>query len=299
MNTKALWTMLAFVAWSAGSTYWYVCEIKGFCNERPRAEVRAAEEKHIPATAPVTESENSSAESSRTESSVETASTGWLYFPHGSVNPVIGDSLKWNAFVKELASQASDGKKLRITGYYLPDEALSGKGESLGLMRARALGALLASSLDTTLFTYDAVQRQSATGETVAVNEEDFKWINENRYVQEKRDKVLIYFPFASDKEIRTPEILAYLDELAAELKQNPGLKVEITGYTDNIGRAESNKWWGMQRAKRVAALLRKRGVPTSQMIVKSGGEENPIADNATAEGRRLNRRVEIKKINS
>jgi outer membrane protein OmpA-like peptidoglycan-associated protein len=69
-------------------------------------------------------------------------------------------------------------------------------------------------------------------------------------------------------------------------------LKVEVRGHTDNVGSEESNHKLSHARANSVMAELVKNGVDPSRITAMGFGETMPIADNKTAEGRALNRRV-------
>ncbi len=86
-------------------------------------------------------------------------------------------------------------------------------------------------------------------------------------------------------------------DALAAVadlLLANPDFRVRIAGHTDNTGRSEVNLRISRERADAVLHWLQSRGVRSSQMITQGLGQTRPIADNATKEGRALNRRIEF-----
>lgn len=87
----------------------------------------------------------------------------------------------------------------------------------------------------------------------------------------------------------------AALKETASVLKQNPNLKVEIQGHTDNVGKPAYNKKLSQRRANAVMKGLVKQGVKKQRMTAKGYGMDQPIADNKTKEGRAENRRVELK----
>ncbi len=76
-----------------------------------------------------------------------------------------------------------------------------------------------------------------------------------------------------------------------------PGMRLEIAGYTDNIGDSKRNQQLSQKRAQAVMDYLVKQGVPADQLSAKGFGEADPIADNTTPEGRAKNRRVELHKI--
>jgi len=86
----------------------------------------------------------------------------------------------------------------------------------------------------------------------------------------------------------------AILDDLAVRMKNDPKLKANVIGYTDDSRLEKRAKGLGEKRAKAVAAYLEKQGVETSRMTITDGGPNNPVGDNTKAAGRTLNRRVEI-----
>jgi OmpA-OmpF porin, OOP family len=86
------------------------------------------------------------------------------------------------------------------------------------------------------------------------------------------------------------------LDKVAEVLKEHTEiLKIEVQGHTDNKGLRVANKILSQNRAKAVMAALVKRGIDKKRMTAKGYGQEVPIADNKTAEGRQKNRRVQFK----
>ena len=91
------------------------------------------------------------------------------------------------------------------------------------------------------------------------------------------------------------PDSYARLVEFAAALAKTPGARVIINGYTDNVGNATSNIRLSQERADAIKANLVSMGISADRLTAQGFGEENPIADNATAKGRELNRRVTVK----
>jgi OOP family OmpA-OmpF porin len=105
--------------------------------------------------------------------------------------------------------------------------------------------------------------------------------------------RLRINFDFnkAEVKKIYYKDIL----KVAMAIKSNPRIKkVEVAGYTDNIGDKDYNKKLSYKRAKAVANLLIKFGVNPKIIDVKGYGEEYPLVPNNTPTNRALNRRVEI-----
>ncbi len=84
------------------------------------------------------------------------------------------------------------------------------------------------------------------------------------------------------------------LDEVAAELKNYPTVKIEVQAHTDSDGSAKYNLWLSERRARSVINYLGQRGISTGRLIPMGYGETQPIADNNTEEGRAQNRRVEF-----
>jgi outer membrane protein OmpA-like peptidoglycan-associated protein len=78
-------------------------------------------------------------------------------------------------------------------------------------------------------------------------------------------------------------------------LKQNATWKIEIAGHTDNVGDGKANQALSERRAAAVKQIMvSKYGADGARIATKGWGAEQPIQENATAEGRALNRRVEI-----
>jgi outer membrane protein OmpA-like peptidoglycan-associated protein len=78
-------------------------------------------------------------------------------------------------------------------------------------------------------------------------------------------------------------------------LADNPTVKIQIEGHTDNVGNATDNMKLSENRAKAVIAYLSSKGVAASRLSSKGFGATQPIADNKTEEGRAQNRRTELK----
>jgi len=88
--------------------------------------------------------------------------------------------------------------------------------------------------------------------------------------------------------------IFTYFAEADKYLDEHPESKLNVIGYTDEIGEANSNQRLSESRAGFVARSLGKYGISIDRIKVGGEGENNPIDDNKTSEGRAKNRRVEI-----
>jgi len=91
------------------------------------------------------------------------------------------------------------------------------------------------------------------------------------------------------------PEFRATLDKVADSLKQYPNSLIDVYGHTDSTGSDAYNQTLSENRARTVANYLQMQGVSPSRIRSQGYGETMPVADNMTEEGRRKNRRVEIK----
>lgn len=85
------------------------------------------------------------------------------------------------------------------------------------------------------------------------------------------------------------------LGKVVELLNQNPKLRVELGGHTDNVGKPEANQRLSEQRAKAVYEYLISKGIAAERLSYKGYGETQPVADNGTEEGRAKNRRTEMK----
>jgi outer membrane protein OmpA-like peptidoglycan-associated protein len=90
------------------------------------------------------------------------------------------------------------------------------------------------------------------------------------------------------------PDMRPVLDRLANSLNQHPVTTIRIIGHTDSTGSDAVNNPLSVNRAAATRDYLAMRGVSSSRMAIDGLGSRQPIADNATAAGRAMNRRVEI-----
>jgi outer membrane protein OmpA-like peptidoglycan-associated protein len=90
------------------------------------------------------------------------------------------------------------------------------------------------------------------------------------------------------------PESEPELKRILQVMKENVALVIEISGHTDNTGSDEINNKLSLERANAVKENLLKGGIDQARIKTKGYGKSKPKADNATEEGRQINRRVEI-----
>jgi|GEM_PF-2169302 len=103
---------------------------------------------------------------------------------------------------------------------------------------------------------------------------------------------------FATGTATLTQSSRYILDEVAATLNDNPTLKVEVAGHTDNTGGRALNERLSQQRADAVRDYLASKGVSTDRMTTKGYAWDRPVASNSTKAGRARNRRTELVRTN-
>lgn len=99
---------------------------------------------------------------------------------------------------------------------------------------------------------------------------------------------------FETSRSVIRPSSFAKLDEVAEALLANPGVRVEISGHTDNMGADNVNQPLSEARAKAVREYLIGKGVAADRMEARGYGRTRPVATNSTSAGRAENRRVEM-----
>ena len=116
--------------------------------------------------------------------------------------------------------------------------------------------------------------------------------------VSDQGDGILVNLPdvtFAVDSAAISPSFQSALDKVAQSMVQYPNSLVDVYGHTDSTGSAAYNLDLSKRRADSVARYLISRGVSSARIQTQGMGEDYPVADNTTPEGRSINRRVEIK----
>ena len=100
---------------------------------------------------------------------------------------------------------------------------------------------------------------------------------------------------FDSDSANLRPESSAILDDAVATLKRYPQLRIEVAGHTDSSHTDAHNLILSKNRAQAVSDYFVQHGIDAARLVPKGYGESQPVADNATIEGRAVNRRVEMR----
>lgn len=286
MKSKLILPVILSVLWFTGASYYYLCIIKQVCpntlkSSETRSNKKQLNEDHDLIKLP-------------------------LSFRPDSEDPVIGegfDDLRYN-----LLAKIGEFDTLIIQGVYTQHEE---GGNSLASARAANVRSLLTDYLDSTRIKTDSQfdDMQDATNqeliEAIQFNivsgqpqentpEEDSIDSGNTQMVEFMGDEVIIHFPQGSVKKLITPDVDAYLDQLAADLLQKKDYKVFVEGHTDNDGDEATNYTLGRKRAWAIKKLMWDKGLDHRKIFTSSKGELEPLKSNSTEEGRAYNRRVEL-----
>lgn len=110
-----------------------------------------------------------------------------------------------------------------------------------------------------------------------------------------KTGHVAVYgIHFDTGKATIQPDSEETLNQIVKLLQDNPDLKLNVQGHTDNVGAKAANQALSEKRAQAVVAWLAAHGVAGNRLSAKGFGDSQPVADNTSDEGRAKNRRVEL-----
>ncbi|HSC85495.1 MAG TPA: OmpA family protein [Pseudomonas sp.] len=155
-----------------------------------------------------------------------------------------------------------------------------GKGAAIGAVTAGAIGAGYGYYADK----QEAELRRSMEGTGVQV--------------ERQGDTIQLIMPgnitFATDSADIASSFYTPLNNLASSFKQYNQNSIEIVGHTDSTGSHEYNMGLSQRRAQSVANYLQAQGVDSTRLSTRGAGPDQPVASNASADGRAQNRRVEV-----
>jgi OOP family OmpA-OmpF porin len=112
----------------------------------------------------------------------------------------------------------------------------------------------------------------------------------------DKEGFIALDIHFATGRAEILPESQPIIDEIISLLKKRSHLRIGVEGHTDNTGNPAANKTLSNARAKAVTEAIAAAGISSNRLDPVGYGQERPIADNRTEEGRAQNRRVELVK---
>lgn len=150
-----------------------------------------------------------------------------------------------------------------------------GKGALIGAAIGGGLGGLVGNRLD----------KQKKELEKIAETKR-----TEQGLVSKLKSDIL----FDSGKSALKPAATQNLSKMAEVMKKYPENVLTVKGYTDSTGSPARNRQLSEERAAAVKSRLVAGGIPSDTISVVGMGQDSPVADNATNEGRAMNRRVEI-----
>jgi OmpA-OmpF porin, OOP family len=105
---------------------------------------------------------------------------------------------------------------------------------------------------------------------------------------------IALYINFDFGKSAIRDESRPIIDQIVLMMKSNPDLRIGVEGHTDNVGTPASNKTLSEARAKSVVSAITDQGISSDHLSPAGYGQDKPIGDNNTEEGRAKNRRVEL-----
>jgi len=142
-------------------------------------------------------------------------------------------------------------------------------------------------------------EAQNAQSEMAAAQAESQRLANELQNVktaQTSRGLVLTLNDvlFDTGRADLKPGARRTLDQIATFLNEHPDRRVQVEGFTDSQGSEDTHQQLSQRRADAVASAIMQRGIDSQRIQARGYGEEFPVASNANAGSRQLNRRVEI-----
>lgn len=193
-----------------------------------------------------------------------------------TINPYTGE--------KE-TSKATKGSAIGgIAGAILGAATTNKHDRAKGALLGAGIGAIAGGGAGYYMDVQEAKLRQKleGTGVRVARNGDDIRLVMPGDVTFETNSANL------------DSKFFEVLDSVATVLKEYKSTLISVAGYTDSTGSAEYNQILSERRASTVALYLNSRGVVKERLAAVGHGEEKPVADNNTTEGRAKNRRVEI-----
>jgi hypothetical protein len=204
-------------------------------------------------------------------------------FEYGDSQPILSSS--FDSYKNDLISKMDSNNLLEIVGLYDPSEVNSSSFDNLGVARAMAIQNIFAE-VDQNRFTISSKQLQIENAGK-SIDAVEFNILMKNDIVQETELGAIVYL----HNDSISPKLNAFLIYLA---KESPNKSIDVVGHWDNSETAAANFSKALDQSNIIVSLLVAEGLKYQNLNPTSKGETEPIADNATIEGRAKNRRVEI-----
>ncbi len=185
---------------------------------------------------------------------------------------------------KRMSKAAIGGIGGALGGYLLGD-LVGGRHDRTEKILGAGIGAIAGAGIGSYMDEQERKLRQQTAGSGVDVIRQG--------------DDLLLRMPsgitFAFNDASVQPQFRPTLDEVSSILSQYPKTYIDVYGHTDSDGSDAYNQTLSERRAQSVAGYLTSHGVQSARIATRGFGETQPIASNATEEGKAANRRVEIK----
>lgn len=185
---------------------------------------------------------------------------------------------------RSISKAAIGGIGGALGGYLLGDLA-GGRNDRTEKILGAGIGAVAGAGIGAYMDAQERKLREETAGTGVDVIRDG--------------DNLLLRMPsgitFAYDKADVQPQFQPTLNDVASVLSQYPKTYIDVYGHTDSDGSDAYNQTLSERRAQSVANYLVTKGVQSARIGTRGYGESQPIASNATEEGKAANRRVEIK----
>lgn len=182
-------------------------------------------------------------------------------------------------------SKAAIGGIGGALGGYLLGDLVGGRRDRTEKILGAGIGAVAGAGIGAYMDAQERKLREQTAGSGVDVIRDG--------------DNLLLRMPsgitFAYNKADVQPQFQPTLNEVASVLAQYPKTYIDVLGHTDSDGSDAYNQTLSERRAQSVADYLVSKGVQSARLATRGYGESQPIASNATEEGKAANRRVEIK----
>ncbi|WP_298394490.1 OmpA family protein [Sphingobium sp.] len=182
-------------------------------------------------------------------------------------------------------SKAAIGGIGGALGGYLLGDLVGGRRDRTEKILGAGIGAVAGAGIGAYMDAQERKLREQTAGTGVDVIRDG--------------DNLLLRMPsgitFAYNRADVQPQFQPTLNEVASVLAQYPKTYIDVLGHTDSDGSDAYNQTLSERRAQSVADYLVSKGVQSARLATRGYGESQPIASNATEEGKAANRRVEIK----
>lgn len=182
-------------------------------------------------------------------------------------------------------SKAAIGGLGGALGGYLLGDLVGGRRDRTEKILGAGIGAVAGAGIGAYMDAQERKLREETAGTGVDVIRDG--------------DNLLLRMPsgitFAFNRSDVQPQFQPTLNDVASVLSQYPKTYIDVYGHTDSDGSDAYNQTLSERRAQAVADYLVRQGVQSARIATRGFGETQPIASNATEEGKAANRRVEIK----